>query len=67
MDAIRCMSTGANQLSFSTRAHIFKTDGSADLSAMSASSAFKLLIATKDALQEALQKHFCNRHVQIQT
>jgi hypothetical protein len=53
MHVMRCMPTGANQLSFSTRAHIFKTDGSADLSAMSASSAFKLLIATKDALQEA--------------
>jgi hypothetical protein len=30
--------------------HIFNTDGSADLSAMRASSAFKLLSATKDAL-----------------
>jgi hypothetical protein len=36
-------------------AHIFNTDGSADLSAMSASSAFRLLRATKDALQAAVQ------------
>jgi hypothetical protein len=36
-------------------AHILKTDGSADLSAMSASSAFKLLSATKDALQTVFE------------
>ncbi len=48
---IACKAIRDLKIDSDRNANIFKTDGSADLSAISASSAFKLLRATKDALQ----------------